>query len=128
LVVDVFGELSHYYSVATASYIGRDHGILEPMAYDCPTIVGKGWRLNYTATPIYDYMVSERGVICVSDEIELAAALNRVIEDRAFVDEWRETARRLMAKNTGASQRTVAALQQFLGDPSHPLASLATKE
>lgn len=121
LVVNVFGELSHYYSVATASYIGRDHGVLEPMAYESPTIVGKGWRQNYSATPMYDYMVSQRGLICVSDESELAAAVQRVIEDRPFVDEWLKTARRLVAENAGASQRIFGALQDLLVDPAHPL-------
>jgi 3-deoxy-D-manno-octulosonic-acid transferase len=121
LVVDVFGELSHYYSVATASYIGRDHGVLEPMAYECPTIVGTGWRRNYSATPIYDYVVGERGVKCVSNEAELAALFQRVIEDRPFLDEWRDTARRLIVENSGAARRTLAVIQKLLTDPSHPL-------
>ena len=128
LVVDVFGELSHYYSVATASYIGRDHGVLEPLAYECPTIVGKGWRQNYSATPMYDYMVSERGVICVGDVGELAAAVQRVIEDRSFLNEWLETARRLIAENAGASQRILVALQQLLTESNRPLTSPATQE
>jgi 3-deoxy-D-manno-octulosonic-acid transferase len=120
LVVNVFGELSHYYSVATASYIGRDHGVLEPMAYECPTIVGKGWRPNYSATPIYDYVVGERGVMCVSNEAELAAIVQRIIEDRAFVDQWRDTARRLMSENAGASHRILAVVQNLLTDPNRP--------
>lgn len=117
LVVDVFGELSHYYSVATAGYIGRDHGVLEPMAYECPTIVGKGWRRNYTATPMYDYMVSERGLICVSSAAELSAAVQRVIEDRTFVEDGRETVRRLLVENAGASERMLLVLQRLLTDP-----------
>lgn len=128
LVVDVFGELSHYYSVATASYIGRDHGVLEPMAYECPIIVGKAWRRNYTATPMYDYMVSERGVFCASDAFEMAATVQRLIEDRSFVDEWLKTARRLMAENAGASQRIMAELQKLLADPSCAPARPAIKE
>ena len=128
LIVDVFGELSHYYSVATASYIGRDHGVLEPLAYECPTIVGKGWRQNYSATPLYDYMISERGVICISDETELAAAVQRIIEDGPFLDEWLTTVRRLVAENAGASQRILLALQKLLTDPTHPLTSAATQE
>jgi 3-deoxy-D-manno-octulosonic-acid transferase len=128
LVVDVFGELGHYYSIATASYIGRDHGVLEPLGYACPTIVGKGWRRNYSATPMYDYMVSERGVICVGHETELAAAVQRLIEDRPFLDEWLVTARRLLAENAGASQRIIAALQELLTEPSQPLRKAATQE
>jgi 3-deoxy-D-manno-octulosonic-acid transferase len=128
LVIDVFGELGHYYSIATASYIGRDHGVLEPLGYACPTLVGKGWRLNYSATPIYDYMVSQRGVICVGDESELAVAVQRLIEDRPFLDEWLETTRRLVAENSGASQRIMAAVQELLSEPHRPLARAATQE
>jgi len=126
LVVDVFGELSHYYSIATASYIGRDHGVLEPLAYACPTLVGKGWRLNYSASPLYDYMVSERGVICVSQETELAEAVQRLIEDRPFLEEWLATARRLIAENAGTSQRVIAALEALLIDPRQPRTHPAT--
>jgi 3-deoxy-D-manno-octulosonic-acid transferase len=128
LVIDVFGELSHFYSIATASYIGRDHGVLEPLAYACPTIVGKGWRKGYSATPMYDYMVSQRGVICIEQESELADAVQRVIEDRSFVDDWLETARRLISENAGASQRIVAVLRELLSEPSRPMPSPSTRE
>ena len=77
---------------------------------------------------MYDYMVSERGVICVGDVGELAAAVQRVIEDRSFLNEWLETARRLIAENAGASQRILVALQQLLTESNRPLTSPATQE
>jgi 3-deoxy-D-manno-octulosonic-acid transferase len=123
LVVDVFGELSHYYSVATVSYIGRDHGVLEPLAYECPTIVGKGWRKKYSARPLYDYMVSEQGVICVKDETELVQVVERLIEDQPFRINCLAASRRLIAENSGASQRIMSLLEELLSHPSDPMPS-----
>lgn len=117
LVIDVFGELSHYYSIATAGYIGRDHGVLEPLAYSCPTIVGKGWRTNYSASPLYEYMVSERGVILVADDAELADIVSRLFEDREFLTQSLATARDLIALNSGASQRIFSTLENLLTTP-----------
>lgn len=114
LVVDVFGELSHYYSIASISYIGRNHGVLEPLAYSCPTIVGKGWRQDYSAYPLYDYMVSQQGIICIEDQADLVQVTERLLEDQSFRNQCIQTARRLIAENAGAAERMMSVITKSL--------------
>ncbi len=117
LIVDVFGELSHYYSIASISFIGRNHGILEPLAYDCPTIVGKGWRQDYSAYPLYHYMVTEQGVICVEDQIHLVQVTQRLLEDLPFRNKCIQAARRLITQNAGAAERAMLIITKLLNQP-----------
>lgn len=114
LVVDVFGELSHYYSIASISYIGRNHGVLEPLAYSCPTIVGKGWRQDYSAYPLYEYMVSQQGVICIEDQADLVQITERLLEDQSFRNQCIQTARHLVAENAGAAERMMSVITKSL--------------
>jgi 3-deoxy-D-manno-octulosonic-acid transferase len=114
LVVDVFGELSHYYSIASISYIGRNHGVLEPLAYSCPTIVGKGWRQDYSAYPLYEYMVSQQGVICIEDQADLVQVTERLLEDQSFRNQRIQTARRVVAENAGAAERMMSVITKSL--------------
>lgn len=114
LVVDVFGELSHYYSVASVSYIGRNHGVLEPLAYDCPTLVGQGWWQHYSAYPLYEYMVSQKGIICAKDQTQLAQVVDRLLEDQSFRTQCVQTGRRLISENAGAAERMMSVVVQLL--------------
>lgn len=114
LVIDVFGELSHFYSVATVSYIGRNHGVLEPIAYDCPTIVGSGWRRDFPAISLYYNMIEEGGVICA----QTAEQLDRLLIDMHLTTEPREAqiqrAREIVAKNSGATERIIGEIDRLL--------------
>ena len=40
LALDVFGEPARFYRVSDICYIGRNHGILEPLVYQKPIVVG----------------------------------------------------------------------------------------
>ena len=120
LVVDVFGELGHYYSIASISYIGRNHGVLEPLAYDCPTIVGKGWRQDYSAYPLYDYMVGQQGVICVEDQAHLVQVTQHLLEDQSFRNQCIQTARRLIVENAGAAERMMSVIVKSLNQHLDP--------
>lgn len=114
LVVDVFGELTHYYSIASISYIGRNHGVLEPIAYGCPTLVGQGWRKDYAAYPLYEYVISQQGVICVEDQTQLVQITKRLLEDQSFRNQCIQTARRLVAENAGAAERMMSVIVKLL--------------
>lgn len=114
LVVDVFGELSHYYAVASVSYIGRNHGVLEPLAYDCPTVVGAGWQQDYSAYPLYDYMVTQGGIICADGQISLVQVMERLLGDQAFRSAYVQTARRLISENAGAAERIMSVVADLI--------------
>lgn len=118
LVLNVFGELSHYYSVASVSYIGRNHGVLEPLAYHCPTIVGQGWREDYSAYPLYDYMISQNGIICVADQTQLAQVVERLLEDESFRTQCVQTARCLIRENAGTAERVMSVIVELLNQQS----------
>lgn len=54
LVLDTVGELKAFYAAATVSYVGRDHNVLEPLAFGVPVVVIAGWNSTYPSYPVYE--------------------------------------------------------------------------
>ncbi|MDO6709195.1 glycosyltransferase N-terminal domain-containing protein [Aliiglaciecola sp. 2_MG-2023] len=54
LVLDTFGELRGLYSVSDFSYIGKNHNVLEPLAFGKPVVVVNGWESTYPSYPVYE--------------------------------------------------------------------------
>ena len=73
IIIDVFGELPHYYSVASVAYIGRNHTVLEPLRFNVPTVVAPrhDWSQNYVTFPAYKQLIDEKGIIEAADKAEL---------------------------------------------------------
>ena len=53
LLLDTFGELKSFYSIATICYVGCNHNVLEPLAFGKPTIVSGEWNPLYPSYPVY---------------------------------------------------------------------------
>lgn len=53
LVLDTMGELLDFYAVSTVSFVGRDHNILEPMAFGKAVTALPGWEATYPSYPVY---------------------------------------------------------------------------
>ncbi|MFA3790726.1 3-deoxy-D-manno-octulosonic acid transferase [Aliiglaciecola sp. SL4] len=54
LVLDTFGELRGLYSVSNFSYIGKNHNVLEPLAFGKPVVITSGWESTYPSYPVYE--------------------------------------------------------------------------
>ena len=86
LVVDVFGELVHFYEVANVCYIGRNHGVLEPLRFHKPVVVApeQYWASDYVTFPHYDAMVRAEAICQTECMDKTGAAFLHVIEDAEF--------------------------------------------
>ena len=70
LVLDTFGELRSYYSIANVSYVGRNHNILEPLAFGKPVLVISGWEKTYPSFPVYCFAREQELIFEISEESE----------------------------------------------------------
>ncbi len=66
LILDTFGELKSFYSVATVCYVGCNHNVLEPLSYGKPTLVSGSWNALYPSYPVY-LMTKKRNLILTAD-------------------------------------------------------------
>lgn len=112
LIIDVFGELRFYYGAASICYVGRNHGILEPLRYRKPTVVADDWRRDHPSFALYHKIVESGAVVHVRDKTELGAAFVRIMRDKDFVEEITCNAARLIDANAGAAQRIMAELKK----------------
>jgi 3-deoxy-D-manno-octulosonic-acid transferase len=49
MVLDTFGELPYFYQCSAVAFAGRNHGVLEPMRFAKPVVVGlhELWNKDY---------------------------------------------------------------------------------
>jgi 3-deoxy-D-manno-octulosonic-acid transferase len=116
IVVDVFGELPHYYSIASVAYIGRNHGVLEPLRFRVPTVVAprRDWRADYVTFPYYKQMIDENGIIEAPDKAELGQIFLKIIDAPDYGKAYVSNALRVAASQKGAAKRIVEHLESFV--------------
>jgi 3-deoxy-D-manno-octulosonic-acid transferase len=110
LVIDVFGELMHFYELSTICYIGRNHGVLEPLRFDKPTVVATDefWKTDYVTFPQYELMTRSGAILKADSPEKVGAIFLRLIDDRPFRDEVVACANRVCSQNLGAVDRVIA--------------------
>lgn len=104
LVLDTMGELRDFYAASTVSFVGRDHNILEPMAFGKPVTVLPGWESTFPSYPVYRLAMESRAISSAADASELSASWleamdrasgeRRQVETLAFVNNCRGAAER----------------------------------
>ena len=116
IVVDVFGELPHYYSIASVAYIGRNHTVLEPLRFKVPTVVAprRDWAHEYVTFPAYKQLIDENGIIEAQDKAELGQIFLKVIDTPDYGQSYVSNALRLAERQKGAGKRIVEHLQSFV--------------
>jgi 3-deoxy-D-manno-octulosonic-acid transferase len=117
IVLDTLGELAGLYALADAAFVGGslvDHGgqnPLEPIAADCPVIVGPDSR-NFA--DMVRQLVLDRAIVQVAD----AEGLRRTLEDLLRMPEHGAAmvrqAQRTLGANRGATARTLELLRPLL--------------
>ena len=112
LVVDVFGELPFYYGIGQIAYLGRNHGVLEPMKFGVPTVVAprQDWDGDYVTYPLYLFMVEAGGLIEVDDKENLGDLFVKIIENHSFKSKIVNRAREICERERGVSDRILAHL------------------
>lgn len=107
LVLDVYGELLHFYSIASICYIGRNHGILEPLRFEKPTLVGPDntWDHDKPTYHMYRHIVESGSIIEIPDMEQMGADFIEVFEDKEKQDLLITKSNDLICQGKGASQR-----------------------
>lgn len=116
LVIDVFGELPHFYSVASIAYIGRNHGVLEPLRFLVPTVVApqSDWAANYVTFPAYKHMIDHGGIIEARDKQELGQIFKRIIDDPDYGKQFVKRATQVAENERGAGERIVRHMEGYV--------------
>ena len=116
MVVDVFGELPHYYSIASVAYIGRNHTVLEPLRFKVPTVVAPrgDWAHDYVTFPAYKQLIDEHGIIEAPDKADLGQIFLKVIDTPDYGQISVSNALRLAEREKGAGKRIVEHIQSHV--------------
>lgn len=116
LVVDVFGELPHYYSIATVAYIGRNHGVLEPLRFEVPTVVAPraDWGADYVTFPAYKHMIDSGGLIEAGSKSKLGEIFLRIVDEPAYGRRFVDNALQVAARERGAGRRIAEHLDSIV--------------
>ena len=121
LLLDSIGELASTFQYASVVFMGGTlvarggHNILEPAAFAKPIVFGPHME-NFRE--ISESFLEARAAIQVQNAAELSAAVDRLLSDGRAAAELGANARRLVERNTGATERVMAFLQ---GRHYHPL-------
>ena len=110
LVLDTMGELKDFYALATLTYVGPNHNVLEPLAFDKPVFVLPGWEPGYPSFPVYRLLLEQDAIIEVSGTAQLATAWIEFLREPGRLDSQRARIRSVLAREAGATERALAAL------------------
>lgn len=113
LILDTMGELRGCYAECTLAFVGKDHSVLEPLAFSKPVFVGPGWESTYPSYPVY-WQLLKAGVLLAVNSLEdlgtqWSAYLSAAQEMAALRSQRSEA---VLAAARGASERSMNALHQ----------------
>ncbi len=110
LLIDAMGELMHWYQHASLCFVGGTlapvggHNPLEPMSVGQPVLFGPH---VHNAAPLFEEIARSGAGECVRSARELAAAVQRWLVQPETWQRRAGAARELIARNQGASARTM---------------------
>ncbi len=117
IVVDTMGELGHLYGCATVVFVGGSlvpvggHNILEPARYRRPILFGP-YMDNFGE--IAEAFMREGAPHQVRDTRELVERVVALFRDPGAASRMGESAHRVLTRNQGAAERTVALIENYL--------------
>jgi 3-deoxy-D-manno-octulosonic-acid transferase len=117
VVLDTVGELAALFKLADVAFIGGSlvatggHNPIEPARFGVPVLTGPHVR-NFGA--VYRDFIAAGAARVVHSSGELAAALELWLADPAAARAAGEAGLQLLARNAGATARTVDMLERFL--------------
>lgn len=105
LVLDTMGELRDFYAVATLAYVGADHNVLEPLAFDKPVFVRPGWEATYPSYPVYHLLLGHGALIEVQDADELGRQWIDHLRNPGLYQAQRRRIDSVLERERGAGRR-----------------------
>lgn len=117
-LADSMGEMWLWYALSQACFVGGSlnepgggHNILEPIALNVPTVLGKNY---FNFQTIVDEFVAAQGVRVVQDAEQAAQVLFELIEDNVQAQRLNAAAQQIMQKNTGSLAQHIQVIDQYL--------------
>ncbi len=123
LLVDSVGELGAWWGVANIGFVGGSlsmrggQNMIEPAAYGVPISFGPNTQ-NFR--DVVDMLLAANAAAVVHSEEELIGFVRQSLADPAAAAAMGDRARSLVARQRGATQRTVALLSPLVPRPIAP--------
>jgi len=117
-LADSMGEMWLWYALSQVCFVGGSlnepgggHNILEPVALNVPTVLGKNY---FNFQTIVDEFVAVNGVKVVNDAEQAATVLIELLNDQVAAEQLNQQAQQIMLKNTGSLAKHIAVIDQYL--------------
>lgn len=122
LLLDTIGELGAAWSIAAVGYVGGSldgirggQSMIEPAGVGVPTVFGPHvWNFRDAA----ESLVAEGGAIRIPDAGSLPMAIHSLLADRLRRQRMGHAARAFVERQRGATDRTMAMLDELIGGTS----------
>jgi 3-deoxy-D-manno-octulosonic-acid transferase len=119
ILVDTIGELAALWGLADIAYVGGSldgkrggQNMIEPAAYGAAVVFGPHvWNFKETAARLVEAEAASQ----ITDETTMEDAVRRLISDEAERDGMGLAAREFVRRQQGATERTLAVLDQLVG-------------
>lgn len=117
-LADSMGEMWLWYALSQACYVGGSlnqpgggHNILEPIALNVPTVLGKNY---FNFQTIVDEFVAVDGVKVVNDFSAASQALLALVQDPRQAQALNVAAQQVMHNNQGALHKHIQIIDQYV--------------
>ncbi|WP_425918925.1 3-deoxy-D-manno-octulosonic acid transferase [Acinetobacter sp. TSRC1-2] len=117
-LADSMGEMWLWYALNQVCFVGGSlnepgggHNILEPIALNVPTVLGKNY---FNFQTIVDEFVAVGGVKVVDDAEQAVKVLIELLNDQVAAEQLNQQVQQIMLKNTGSLAKHIAVIDQYL--------------
>lgn len=117
-LADSMGEMWLWYAMSQACYVGGSlnepgggHNILEPLALNVATVLGKNY-FNFQS--MVDEFVAAEAVYVVDDAAQAVKTLTQLLFEPALRAQLNQNAQVIMYKNRGALREHIQVMDQYL--------------
>ncbi|OAL77267.1 3-deoxy-D-manno-2-octulosonate transferase [Acinetobacter sp. SFB] len=117
-LADSMGEMWLWYALSQVCFVGGSlnepgggHNILEPIALNVPTVLGKNY---FNFQTIVDEFIAVGGVKVLNDTEQAAKELIEFLTDQDKAARLNIAAQQIMQKNTGSLAKHIAVIDQYL--------------
>ena len=121
LVVNVIGELGHWWGRANAAYVGGSMGsregqnMIEPSAYGVPTSFGPRTK-NFR--DVVNQLLAQEAAVIVNNSTELERFLRDCLTSPQTMQTMGDRAQAVVSKNVGAAEKTATQILNLITDRS----------
>ena len=117
-LADSMGEMWLWYALSHVCFVGGSlnepgggHNILEPIALNVPTVLGKN---HFNFQTIVDEFVTVDGVKVVEDAEQAVKVLMELLNDYGAAEQLNQQAQKIMSRNKGSLAKHIAVIDRYL--------------